>query len=66
MLHGREKSIKDLFNLGNGRIAGLGTGEGGMCRSLETLRAAADSPLLVAQFSAMPTDEIQQFVLRTC
>lgn len=37
-----------------------------MCRSLETLRAAADSPLLVAQFSAVPTDAIQQLVLRTC
>lgn len=65
MLHGREKSIKDLFNLGDGGIAGLGT-RGGMCRSLETLRAAAASPLLVAQFSAMPIDGIQQLVLRTC
>lgn len=48
MLRGREKSIKDLFNLGDGKIAGLRMRGGGMYRSLETLSASTDSPLLVA------------------
>lgn len=55
--------MKGLFDLGDGRAAGLGRGVGwGMCRSLETFGSAADT----AQFSAMPTDGIQQLVFRTC
>lgn len=62
----RKRASRIYLIWGMGGLQGWERGGGHVQIFGNPQRAATDSPLLVAQFSAMPTDGIQQFVLRTC